>query len=167
MIFAKGDHVRALEVYREALAALELVGDRPEIARVHCEMGGPRSPPGTGRSRMRAFRLGGAGRTRRSAARAAPGSRSWDSRRSRRRRGGRRAPWQIAAAAKTLSARAGLVIDHTMDPGVVAADRGRSRRRFPAGTLDGLVASASTLTPAAVLAMVSPVAGGEPSGLPL
>jgi hypothetical protein len=39
MIFAKGDHGRALALYQDALASLEAVGDHPEIARVHCELG--------------------------------------------------------------------------------------------------------------------------------
>jgi tetratricopeptide (TPR) repeat protein len=39
MWFAKGDHARALVVYGEALEALMTIGDQPEVARVHCEMG--------------------------------------------------------------------------------------------------------------------------------
>src|SRR5205085_8226465 len=39
MTFAKGDHARSLMLYHEALASLELVGDHPEVARVHSEMG--------------------------------------------------------------------------------------------------------------------------------
>ena len=41
-----------------------------------------------------------------------------------------------------------------MDPGVVGRIEAR-KRSIPKGTLDGLVTSASTLTPAAVLAMVA------------
>jgi predicted ATPase len=39
LYFMKGESERALEHYRSALVALETVGDRPEIARVHGEMG--------------------------------------------------------------------------------------------------------------------------------
>lgn len=34
MTFAKGDHASALGLYADALALLETVGERPEIARV-------------------------------------------------------------------------------------------------------------------------------------
>jgi hypothetical protein len=48
------------------------------------------------------------------------------------------------------------VVDHTMDPGVVGRIEAL-KASIPRGTLEGLVANASELTPAAVLAMV----GGE------
>jgi hypothetical protein len=60
----------------------------------------------------------------------------------------------IAAAAHALSERAGVVVEHPMDPGV--ADRIEAlKASIPKATLDGLVANASTLSPAAVLAMVA------------
>ena len=59
----------------------------------------------------------------------------------------------IAAAADALSKRAGIVVDHTMDPLVVGRIEAL-KASIPTGTLDGLVANASELTPAAVLAMV-------------
>jgi hypothetical protein len=60
----------------------------------------------------------------------------------------------IAAAADALSARAGVVVDHPMDPGVVGRIEAL-KASIPKGTLEGLVANASALTPAAVLAMVA------------
>ena len=50
-----------------------------------------------------------------------------------------------------MSARAGVVVDHTMDPGVIGRIEAL-KASIPTRTLDGLVANASALTPAAVLA---------------
>jgi hypothetical protein len=59
----------------------------------------------------------------------------------------------IAGAAQELSARAGVVIDHPMDPGV--AERIEAlKATIPQSTLAGLEADARGLTPAGVLAMV-------------
>ena len=60
----------------------------------------------------------------------------------------------IAAAAHALSERAGIVIAHPMDPGVVSRIDAL-KASISKGTLDGLVANASVLSPAAILAMVS------------
>jgi hypothetical protein len=60
----------------------------------------------------------------------------------------------IATAAHALSERAGVVIDHPMDPGVVSRIESL-KATIPGRTLDGLVAEAGALTPAAVLAMVA------------
>ena len=152
MTFAKGDPAKALALYREALASLELVGDRPEIARVLCEMGWTAlaapdiaeasrsfqlavrayeevgSPRGTGLALMGLAAVeAAAGRPERAVS--------------------------IAAAADALSKRAGIVVDHTMDPGIVERIAAL-RASIPKGTLDGLVANARELTPAAVLSMV-------------
>ena len=154
MTFAKGDHARALALYREALASLEAVGDHPEIARVHCEMGWTALAAGDARAAQRAFRLAvhderGGRQPARHRPRAA-GTRGG--------RGGRRAAPEravaIAAAAHALSERAGVVIAHPMDPGVVSRIEAL-KASIPKGTLDGLVANASALSPAAVLAMVT------------
>jgi hypothetical protein len=59
----------------------------------------------------------------------------------------------IAVAAQDLSARAGVVVDHPMDPGV--ADRiGALKATIPESTLTGLEAGARDLTPGAVLEML-------------
>jgi hypothetical protein len=63
----------------------------------------------------------------------------------------------IGTAAEAFLARAGTVVAHPMAPGV--ADRiAALKASIPKGTLDGLVARASTLTAADVLAM----AGNRP-----
>jgi tetratricopeptide (TPR) repeat protein len=152
MTLAKGDHAQAVALYRDALVSLELVGDRPEMARVYCEMGWTAlaaldvsdalgafrlavrayeevgSPRGTGLALMGLAAVeAAAGRPERAVT--------------------------IAAAADALSQRAGIVVDHTMDPGVVGRIEAL-KASIPRGTLDGIVANASELTPAAVLAMV-------------
>ena len=58
MTFAKGDHARALALYRDALASLETVGDHPEIARVHCEMGWTALAAADARAAQRRVRAG-------------------------------------------------------------------------------------------------------------
>jgi hypothetical protein len=66
----------------------------------------------------------------------------------------------IAAAAHALSERAGIVIAHPMDPEAVSRIDAL-KASIPKSTLDGLVANASVLSPAAVLAMVSQAVGAE------
>jgi len=61
----------------------------------------------------------------------------------------------IAAAAHALSERAGVVVAHPMDPGLASRIEAL-KASIPKVTLEGLVASASTLSPAQVLAMVGP-----------
>jgi non-specific serine/threonine protein kinase len=152
MTFAKGDHAGAVETFREALTAFETVGDRPEIARLHYEMGWAAlaaddtqgaqssfraavrtyeevgSPRGTGLALMGLAAVEAAeGRSERAVA--------------------------IAGAAQELSERAGVVIDHPMDPGV--AERIEAlKATIPETTLAGLVADARGLTPAGVLIML-------------
>ena len=70
----------------------------------------------------------------------------------------------IAAAAHALSERAGVVVEHPMDPGVVSRIE-KLKASIPKETLVGLEKSASTLSPAAVLAMVAEPDGGA-EGLP-
>ena len=153
MTFAKGDHTRALELYRESLAALELVGDRPEIARVHCEMGWTALAAGEVPAARRAFQLAVRSYEEvgspRGTGLALMGLAAVEAAAGRPERA-----VAIAAAADALSARAGVVVDHTMDPGVVGRIEAL-KASIPRGTLDGLVSNASALTPAAVLAMVA------------
>jgi hypothetical protein len=60
----------------------------------------------------------------------------------------------IAAAAQEMSARAGVVVEHPMAPGV--AERiAALRASVPTDDLAVLAASASAMTPAAVIAMIS------------
>ncbi len=152
MAFAKGDHARALTLYLDALASLELVGDHPEIARVHCEMGWTALAGADARAARQAFRRAvqtyeevgsprgtGLALLGLAAVEAAEG-------RSER-------AVAIAAAAHALSERAGVVIVHPMDPGLLGRIEAL-KASIPEGALDGLVANANALSPAAVLAMV-------------
>jgi predicted ATPase len=152
MTLANGDPARALVLYREALEALEAVGDRPEIARVHCEMGWTALAASDPRASRREFRLAvlayeevgsprgtGLALLGLAAVEAAEG-------RSER-------AVEIAAAAEALSERAGVVVEHPMDPGLVGRIDAL-KASIPKGKLDGIVAQASALSPAAILAMV-------------
>ena len=158
MTFAKGDPEGALALYRDALASCERVGDRPEVARVHCEMGWTALAAGDALAAQRAFVRGVHANEEVGSARgtglALLGLAAVEAKEGRAERA-----VAIAAAAHALSERAGVVVDHPMDPGVVARIDAL-KASIPKGTLDGLVANASTLSPAAVLAIVA--SGGQP-----
>jgi len=153
MTFAKGDHAKALALYHEALESLEAVGDHPEIARVHCEMGWTALAAADARAAQRAFvravheydvvgspRGTGLALLGLAAVEAAQGRPE-------------RAV-MIAAAAHALSERAGVVIQHPMDPGLAARIEAL-KASIPKATLEDLVANANALSPAAVLAMIA------------
>jgi non-specific serine/threonine protein kinase len=153
MAFAEGDLRRALDLYREAEATAETVGDKPEVARIQCETGYAAlagselgearrmflralrtydevgSPRGAGQALLGLAAVeGGAGDTERAVV--------------------------IAAAAQVMSERAGVVIEHALAPGV--SERIEAlRASVPKARLDALVASGSALSPAEVLAMVA------------
>jgi len=119
MSFAKGNHGRALVLYREALESFAAIGDQPGAARVHCEMGWTALAAGDTSAAQRAFRLGvqtneevGSPRGTGLALLGLAG------RRGRRRPIGRAVA--IAAAAQALSERAGIVVAHPMDPEVAS-----------------------------------------------
>jgi tetratricopeptide (TPR) repeat protein len=153
MTFAKGDYARALLLYREARADLEMIGDHTEIARVHCETGWTALTAGDARAARSSFRLAvltyeNVGSPRGTGL-ALLGLAAVEAAEDR-----PEPAVAIAAAAHALSERAGGGVEHPMDPGVV--DRIEALKvSIPKGTRDGLVANASTLTPAAVLAMVA------------
>jgi len=153
MTFAKEDADGALEYYRQALQAFETVGDRPEVARVLCEMGWALLAGSDARAATRSFRKAvlayeeigsprgtGLALLGLAAVEAAEG------------RPGRAVT--IAAAADALSKRAGVVVDHPMDPGLTERIEAL-KATIPKGELDGLVESATELTPAAILAMIA------------
>jgi non-specific serine/threonine protein kinase len=153
MTFAKGDHDRALALYNESLASLELVGDHPEIARVHCEIGWTALGAANTRAARREFRravqtyeqVG----SPRGTGLALLGLAAVEAASGRPERA-----VTIAAAAQALSERAGVVIQHPMDPGLAARIEAL-KASIPKTTLDGLEAKASALSPAAVLAMIA------------
>jgi len=153
MSFAKGDHGRALVLYREALESFAAIGDQPEAARVHCEMGWTALAAGDAAAAQRAFRLGVQANEEvgspRGTGLALLGLAAVEAAEGRSERA-----VAIAAAAQALSERAGIVVAHPMDPDVVSRIEAL-KASIPKGTLDGLVASASALSPAAVLAMIA------------
>jgi hypothetical protein len=156
MTFAQGDPGRALALYGDALAMLEAIGDLPEVARVHCEMGWTALAAADPRGATESFRRAvlayeGVGSAR-GTGQALLGLAAVEAALGRSERA-----VAIAAAAEAFLARAGAVVAHPMDPGV--ADRiAALKASIPKGTLDGLVARASTLTAADALAM----AGDQP-----
>ncbi len=153
MTFAQGDHARALAIYAQALALLEGVGDMPEVARVHCEMGwvalAADQAPAARRSFVQAVKTYEVVGSPRGTGLALLGLAAVDAAEGRSERA-----IAIAAAADALSARAGVVIEHPMDPSVVERIAAL-KASIPARTLEGLVANAETLTVAAVLAMTA------------
>jgi tetratricopeptide (TPR) repeat protein len=152
MTFAKGDHAGALALYGDSLALFETIGDRPEIARVHCEMGWTALAATDMTAARRAFRLAVSAYeevgSMRGTGLALMGLAAVEAAVGRAERA-----VAIAAAAHVLSERAGVVVEHPMDPGVVGRIEAL-KATIPKAALDDLVASGSTLSPAAVLAMV-------------
>jgi tetratricopeptide (TPR) repeat protein len=153
MTFTKGDHARALELYHEALASLEAVGDHPEIARVHCEIGwtalssaDARAAQGSFVRAVQEYELVGSPRGTGLALLGLAAVEAANGRTER--------AVSIAAAAHALSERAGVVIAHPMDPNLASRIEAL-KDSIPKGKLDALVADASTLSPAAVLAMIA------------
>jgi non-specific serine/threonine protein kinase len=153
MSFAKGDHGRALVLYRDALESFAAIGDQPEAARVHCEMGWTALAAGDAPAAQTAFRLGVQANEEIGSARgtglALLGLAAVEAAEGRSERA-----VAIAAAAQALSQRAGIVVAHPMDPEVVSRIDAL-KASIPKGRLDGLVANARALSPAAVLAMLS------------
>jgi tetratricopeptide (TPR) repeat protein len=153
MIYGKGDHARAQAVYSEALEQLEKVGDLPEVARVHCELGwtalagaSTRRARQAFQSAVRTYEVVGSPRGTGLALLGLAAVEAAEGRSER--------AVTIAAAAEALSQRAGVVIAHPMDPGLAARIEAL-KARIPKGDLAGLVADAGALTPAAILAMVA------------
>ena len=153
MTAAKGEVGRAFELYGQALSSFKQIGDRPELARVHSEIGWT----ALGASRIavarEAFRRSlrvydevgsargiGLALTGLAAAEAADGR-------------AERAI-TIAAAADAMSERTGVVVEHPMSPemgGQVETARGTIGKEM----LEALVAAGREMTPAAVLAMIA------------
>ncbi len=151
MRFAAGDLPQARELYARSLHSFEAIGDRPEIARVHCETGWAALADSDGLHAQRAFcralRTYEEVGSPRGTGLALYGLAAVEAAEGRPERAVR-----IAIAAETLSARAGVVCDHPMDPGV--AERiAALKSSIPETALDGLVSEASALSPADVLEM--------------
>src|SRR4029077_3476794 len=129
------DHARALSLYNDALASLEAVGDHPEIARVHCEMGWTALASADARAAQAAFvravheyELVGSPRGTGIALFGLAAVEAAEGRPER--------AVAIAAAARSLSERAGVVIVHPMDPGLASRIEAL-KASIPKATLDG------------------------------
>jgi predicted ATPase/tRNA A-37 threonylcarbamoyl transferase component Bud32 len=153
MHFAKGDHPRALGLYRDAIAAFEVIGDRPELARVQCEFGWTALAHAdiaeSRRSFQQALRSYDEVGSPRGAGLALMGLAAVDAADGRTERAVR-----IAAAAHVMSERAGVVVEHPMAPGL-SEQIDALKASISRDELDSLVASGRALSPAAVLAMVA------------
>ena len=153
MHFAKGDHPRALRLYRDALTAFEAIGDRPEIARVQCELGWAAlahadiaASRGSFQQALRSYDEVGSPRGIGLALMGLAAADAADGRTER--------AVVIAAAAHVMSERAGVVVEHPMAPGL--SDRIEAlKASISQADLDALVASGRALSPSAVLAMVA------------
>jgi len=151
MTFAKGDAARALLLYEEAAALFRGV-DHPELARVQGEMGWTALATGDSDRAARCFReavrTNEAVGSARGTGLALMGLAAVEAAAGR----GERAV-AVAAAARALSERAGIVVAHPLLPGLVERIEAL-KAEIPKDALDGLVAKAAALTPAAVLAML-------------
>jgi tetratricopeptide (TPR) repeat protein len=152
MTFAKGDACGASALYERSLERLLAVGDIPEVARVHCEMGWTALALGDSRAAMQAFRRAvytyEAVGSPRGTGVALLGIAAVEAAAGRPERA-----VAVAAVADALSSRAGVVVAHPMAPGLkekIAA----LKASVPARELEALVVRATTQTAADVLAMV-------------
>jgi hypothetical protein len=152
MTFASGDLEGALRLYRESERTFGTVGDKPEMARVQGEMGYAALAGGdvaeARRMFQRALRTSDEIGSPRGTGQALVGLAAAEAA-----AGNMERAVTIATAARVLSGRAGVVVEHPMATGV--AERIEAiRATIPSGELDALVSSGAGLTPAAVLAMV-------------
>ena len=151
MTFANGDPARALSLYEEAAALFRGV-DHPELARVQGEMGWTALATGdTGRAARcfrEAVRTNEAVGSARGTGLALMGLAAVEATAG---RAGRAVV--VAAAARALSERAGIVVAHPLLPEIVKRIEAL-KAEVPGEALDDLVARAAALTPAAVLAML-------------
>jgi predicted ATPase/tRNA A-37 threonylcarbamoyl transferase component Bud32 len=152
MKFAKGELPAAIQLYREAEDSFEMIGDKPEMARVQCEMGyaalAAASLEKARRMFERALRTYDEVGSPRGAGQALLGLAATEAA-----AGNSARAVEIAAAAEVMSERAGVVVEHPMAPGV-SEQIEALRASIPRKQLEELVAAGSALSPAAVLAMV-------------
>lgn len=153
MAFAKGDLPRTLALYRESEAAFGTVGDKPELARVQCETGYAvlvaEDLVEARRCFQRALRTYDEVGSPRGAGQALLGLAATEAA-----AGNAERAVAIAAAAQEMSARAGVVVEHPMAPGV--AERIEAlRASIPKEDLEALLASGRALSPSAVQALVA------------
>ncbi len=152
MKFTAGDYGEAMALYDQALDSFGVVGDKPEIARVHCEMGytglAAEDLPEARTSFQRALRTYDEVGSPRGTGQALLGLAATEAA-----AGDTEQAVTIAVAAQALSDRIGVVVEHAMAPGM--AERIEAiRASIPQSHLQELVASGSSLSPAEVLEMV-------------
>ena len=160
--FMKGDVDRALEHYRGSLVALEAVGDRPEIARVHGEMGwaalSVKRVSGARRSFLSSLRWYDEVGSKRGVGTALIGlavAEAMDGHAER--------AVTIAAAAEVLADQAGVIIVHAM--GIGAGDQIEALRgTFDEESLARLTAAGRAMSPGEVVAMVTEREAWAPAG---
>jgi non-specific serine/threonine protein kinase len=151
--FAGGDLKGALEWYRQAEATFATVGDKPEVARVQCEMGYAELAGGSAAAArwtfQRAVRTYDEVGSPRGTGQALMGLAAAEA------AGGdvERAV-AVAAVAEVMSQRAGVVVEHPLAPGV-AEQIEALKATIPRERLEELAGTASTMTPAQVLAMLA------------
>jgi non-specific serine/threonine protein kinase len=150
---AAGDHARGLAYYREAERSFTLVGDKPEVARVQGEMA------------WASLAVGAAGEARTEFLKSL---RSYDEVGSQRGigqallglavteqlSGAHDRAVRIAASASVLSAKAGVVVEHPMLPGI--GDRiAELRASIPVAEIEACVAAGRIATPAEIVAILA------------
>ena len=153
MTAARGDVGRAFELYGQALASFTRVGDRPELARVHSEIGWT----ALGASRLavareafrRSLRVYDEVGSARGVGLAFTGLAAADAADGRAERA-----VTIAAAADALSERTGATVVHPMGPEMTGR-MDAARATIEPELLDALVAAGRTMSPRHVLAMLA------------
>lgn len=153
MTAARGETGRALELYGQAVSSFERVGDRPELARVHSEIGwtalaASRIPVAREafRQSLRVYDEVGSPRGVGLALTGLAAAEAADGRAER--------AVTIAAAADAMSERTGVVVEHPMSPevgGQVEVARATIGREL----LDALVAAGREMSPGDVLTMIA------------
>ena len=153
MTAAKGEVGRAFELYGQALSSFTRVGDRPEVARVHSEIGwtalGAARIPVAREAFRRSLRVYDEVGSARGVGLALTGLAAAEAAEGRAERA-----VTIAAAAEAMSERTGVVVEHPMSPemgGQVDAARATIGREL----LEALVAAGREMSPRAVLTMIA------------
>lgn len=153
MTAAKGEVGRAFELYGQALASFKQVGDRPELARVHSEIGwtalGAARIPVAREAFRRSLRVYDEVGSARGIGLALTGLAAAEAADGRAERA-----VTIAAAADAMSERTGVVVVHPMGPemgGQVEAARATIGKEL----LEALVAAGREMSPGDVLTMIA------------
>lgn len=153
MTAARGETGRALELYSQAVSTFERVGDRPELARVHSEIGwtalaASRIPVAREafRQSLRAYDEVGSPRGIGLALTGLAAAEAADGRAER--------AVTIAAAADAMSERTGVVVEHPMSP-EVGSQVEVARATIGKELLTALVAAGRDMSPADVLTMIA------------